>query len=113
MDTITKLITPRRMTTLFEEYRIFSIKLGLVDLCLFEFAVYSGLLLLKKSFFNAFFVTAVAPLYTVSLLLIPQINVRGGVSTTSKFASKTGVYSGPALNRENTVSALRIYFIRR
>ena len=49
MDTTTKLVTPRRMTTLFEEYRIFSIKL--VDLCLFEFAVYLGLLLLKKSFF--------------------------------------------------------------
>ena len=68
MDTMTKLITTRWMTTLFEEYLIFSIKLGLVDLCLFEFAVYSGLLLLKKSFFNAFFLTAVASLYTVSLL---------------------------------------------
>ena len=41
------------MTTLFEEYRIFSIKL--VDLCLFEFAVYLGLLLLKKSFFLCIF----------------------------------------------------------
>ena len=49
------------MTTLFEEYRIASIKL--VDLCLFEFAVYSGLLLLKKSFFYAFFLTAVASLH--------------------------------------------------
>ena len=67
MHTMTTLITPRRMTTLFEEYRIVSIKLGLVDLCLFEFAVYSGLLLQKKDF-NAFFLTAVASLYTVSLL---------------------------------------------
>ena len=104
---MTTLITPRRMTTLFEEYRIVSIKLGLVDLCLFEFAVYSGLLLLKKSFFMPF--SLQSWLSFIPLVYYTTNKRLGDVSTTSP--PRPAFIRGPALNRENTVSALRIYFI--
>ena len=72
-------------------------------------AVYSGLLLLKKSFY-AFFLTAVY--LAVILLVYYTTNKRlGSVSTTSP--PRPAFIWGPALNWENTVSALRIYFMSR
>ena len=83
-------------------YRIFSIKrpgvkfkLGLVDRRLFEFAFYSGLLLLKKSFY-AFFLTA------VHLAFIPLVyyttNKRWGRCIYNFPSNSTpGVFSGPGV----------------
>ena len=105
MDTMTKLITPRRMTTLFEEYRVVSIKLAFVWICsLFGLTVTK-----EKVFFMCF---SWQPWLPFIPLVYYTTNKRlGGVSTSSP--PRLAFIRGPALNRENTVSALRIYFISR
>ena len=60
---------------------------------MFEFAVYSSLLLLKKSFY-AFFSTAVY-LAFIPLVYYTTNKLLGGVSTTSP--PRPGVYSGPGV----------------
>ena len=64
-----------------------------MDRRLFEFAVYSSLLLLKKSFY-AFFLTAVY-LAFIPLVYYTTNKRLGGVSTTSP--PRPGVYSGPGV----------------
>ena len=59
---------------------------------LFEFAVFLGFLLLKKSFY-AFFLTAVYLACSASYTTNKRL---GGVSTTSP--PRPGVYSGPGVN---------------
>ena len=76
------------------------IKLDLVDRRLFEFAVYSSLLLLKKSFY-AFFLTAV---YLAFIPLVYYtINKRLGVYLQLPLQDPAFILD-QALNQENTVT---------
>ena len=91
-----------------------------MDRRLFEFAVYSRLLLLiKKEKFLCLFLDSRVSCLLSHWSVIPQINVwvgegggggRGEVSTTSP--PRPGVYSGPGVKvkRENTVNLLLQYF---
>ena len=85
-----------------------------MDRRLFEFAVYSRLLLLiKKEKFLCLFLDSRVSCLLYHWSVIPQINVwveegGGEVSTTSP--PRPGVYSGPGVKRENTVNLLLQYF---
>ena len=84
-----------------------------MDRRLFEFAVYSRLLLLiKKEKFLCLFLDSRVSCLLYHWSVIPQINVwvgeGGEVSTTSP--PRPGVYSGPGVKRENTVHLLLQYF---